>query len=112
MTADEVRAIALSFPGAAEVLTWGHPTFRVREKMFATMGEEGVSASVKASREAQAALVGSEPETFSIARYVGQHGWVTVDLGRVDPEEMGELLEDAWRATAAKRVVAAYDASR
>jgi hypothetical protein len=112
VTTDEVRAIALSFPGAVEVRTWGHPTFRVREKMFATMGEEGASASVKASREAQAALVGSEPETFSIARYVGQHGWVTVDLGRVDPEEMGELLEDAWRATAAKRVVAAYDASR
>ena len=46
---------------------------------------------------------------FSVPPYVGQHGWIGVALERVDPEEMGELLEDAWRATAPKRVVAAYD---
>ena len=112
MTGDELRRVALSFPEAVEKETWGHPTFRVREKMFAAIDEAGTSASVKARREAQAALVGSEPETFSVAPYVGQHGWVTVDLARVDPEEMAELLEDGWRATAPKRVVAAYDGSR
>jgi hypothetical protein len=112
MDGDDVRRVALSFPEAVEQETWGHPTFRVRGKMFAAMSPEGDSASVKASREAQAALVGSEPETFSVARYVGQHGWVSVDLRRVDPEEMAELLEDGWRATAPKRVVAAFDGSR
>jgi hypothetical protein len=112
VSGDDVRAIALGFPEAFEQETWGHPTFRVRAKVFATMDNAGTSTSVKASREAQAALVGSEPETFSVAPYVGQHGWVTVDLGRVDPEEMAELLDEAWRATAPKRVVAAYDRSR
>jgi hypothetical protein len=112
MTGDDVRRIALSFPEAVEKETWGHPTFRVREKMFATMDEAGTSMSVKAALEAQAALVGSEPETFFVPSYVGQHGWVGVRLERVDPEEMGELLDDAWRATAPKRVVAAYDRSR
>jgi hypothetical protein len=112
VTGDDVRRIALSFPQAVERETWGHPTFRVREKMFAAMDVDGTSVSVKASREAQAALVGSEPETFAVARYVGQHGWVTCDLGRVDPEEMAELLEDGWRATAPKQVVAAFDAAR
>lgn len=112
MTGDAVRRIALSFPEAVEQETWGHPTFRVRGKMFAAMSAEGDGASVKASLEARAALVGSEPETFSVARYVGQHGWVSIVLGRVDPEEMAELLEDGWRATAPKRVVAAYDGSR
>jgi hypothetical protein len=109
MTGDEVRRVALSFPEAVEKETWGHPTFRVRDKMFAAMDEAGTSMSVKAAREAQAALVGSEPETFFVPSYVGQHGWVGVRLERVDPEEMGELIEDAWRATAPKRVVAAYD---
>jgi hypothetical protein len=110
MTGDDVRRIALSFPEAIEQETWGHPTFRVRGKMFAAMDVTGTSASVKASIEAQAALVGSEPETFSVARYVGQHGWVSIDLRGVDPGEMAELLEDAWRATAPKRVVAVHDA--
>jgi hypothetical protein len=112
MTGDEVRRVALSFPEAVEKETWGHPTFRVRDKMFAAMDESGTSMSVKAAREAQAALVGSEPETFFVPSYVGQHGWVGVRLERVDPEEMGELIEDAWRASAPKRVVAAYDGGR
>jgi hypothetical protein len=111
MTGDEFRRVALSFPEAAERETWGHPTFRVRDKMFATMSTEGDAATVKASREAQAALVGSEPETFSVPAYVGQHGWVGIRLDRVDPEEAVELLDEAWRMTAPKRIVAAYDAA-
>ncbi len=111
MTRDEFRRAALAFPEAAEQETWGHPTFRVRGKMFATMSADDDAATVKASREAQAALVGSEPETFSVPAYVGQHGWIGIRLARVDPEEAVELLDEAWRATAPKRVVAAYDAS-
>lgn len=109
MSGDEFRRLALALPEAVEQETWGHPTFRVRAKMFAAMSTEGDSASVKASREAQAALVGSEPETFSVAKYVGQHGWIGIRLERVDPDEAAELLDEAWRATAPKRVVATYD---
>ena len=107
---DLARRIALSFPEAVEKETWGHPTFRVRDKMFMGTDVEGTSATVKATREAQAALIGSEPETFSIPDYVGRHGWVRINLARVDEEELAELIEDAWRATAPKRVVKAFDA--
>ncbi len=109
MTRDEFRRAALAFPEAAEQETWGHPTFRVRGKMFATMSADDDAATVKATKEAQAALVGSEPETFSVPAYVGQHGWIGIRLDRVDAEEASELLDEAWRATAPKRVVAAYD---
>jgi hypothetical protein len=109
MDGDAVRRLALSFPEAEERETWGHPTFRVRDKMFMALAADGRSASVKAPREAQAALVGSEPETFSIPAYVGVHGWVGVALDRVDPEELAELVEDAWRMTAPKRLVRGCD---
>ena len=108
MTRDEFRRAALAFPETGEQETWGHPTFRVRGKMFATMSADDAAATVKASKEAQAALVGSEPETFSVPAYVGQHGWVGIRLERVDAEEATELLDEAWRATAPKRVVRAY----
>jgi hypothetical protein len=42
---------------------------------------------------------------------VGQHGWVAVRLDRVDPEELAELIDEAWRMTAPKRLIKAYDAS-
>jgi len=109
MDGDAVRRLALSCPEAEERETWGHPTFRVRGKMFMAMSEDGTSASVKAARDAQAALVGSEPATFSIPAYVGHHGWVGIALARVDPEELAELVEEAWRKTAPRRVVRAFD---
>ena len=111
MRGNDVRDLALSFPEAEERETWGHPTFRVRDKMFMGMAGDETTVTVKASKEAQAALVGSEPDTFFVPSYVGQHGWVGVRLEHVDAAELAELIEDAWRATAPKRVIKAYDAA-
>ena len=111
ITADELRRVVLSLPEAEERETWGHPTFRVRDKMFATLSDDGRQATVKATRQEQAALVAAAPETFDVPAYVGQHGWVGVRLATVDPVELGELLVEAWRQTAPKRLVATYDAA-
>jgi hypothetical protein len=108
-TADAVRATALGLPEAAERETWGHPTFRIGEKMFMGMASDGTTVSVKASKEAQAACVGSDPETFFVPKYVGQHGWIGVVLERVDPEEMRELVVEAWLLTAPKRLTKDFD---
>ena len=35
VTATQLRELALGLPGAEERETWGHPTFRVRDKIFA-----------------------------------------------------------------------------
>jgi hypothetical protein len=106
----DIRALALALPEAHEVLTWGeHPTFRVRGKIFAILAADERSVRLKATRDAQAALVGSEPETFFMPSHVARFGWVGVELGRVDPEELSELVEEAWRLTAPKRTVRVFD---
>jgi hypothetical protein len=109
-TADGLRQVVRSLPEAEERETWGHPTFRVRGKMFATLSDDGRQATVKATREEQTALIAAAPETFGIPAYVGRHGWVSIQLATVDPAELGELLVEAWRQTAPRRLVAAYDA--
>ena len=109
ITADELRQVVRSLPEAEERETWGHPTFRVRDRMFAAMSDDGQEASVKATRQEQAALVSAAPETFGIPAYVGRHGWVSIQLATVDPAEVRELIVEAWRQTAPKRLVAAYD---
>jgi hypothetical protein len=111
ITAAEFRRVALSLPEAEERETWGHPTFRVRDKMFATLSDDGRQASAKATKQEQQALVAADPDTFGLPAYVGRHGWVSIQLATVDPEELGELLAEAWRQTAPKRLVAAYDAT-
>ena len=111
MTGDDLRRIALGLPEVEEKVTWEVDiTFRVRDKIFAVMGQDGQEASVKATLEVQQALVASEPETFSVSHYTGRFGWTTVRLAGIEADELHDLVEAAWRRTAPKRMVAAYDA--
>jgi len=111
MDPEEFRAFALSMPEAVEVEAWGHPTFRVRDRIFATLANDGSSAGAKTTKLEQIALVSSEPDTFSVPGYVGRYGWVSINLEQVDPDHARELVEEAWRQTAPKLLVKAYDTS-
>src|SRR4051794_8337297 len=110
--AEEFRSWALSLPEAEEQETWGHPTFRVRKKIFASMSPHEESASVKSTLPEQQALIEAQPEVFGIPDYVGKHGWVAVRFDGADEDEVKELVVEAWRMTAPKRVVAAFDAEQ
>ena len=110
MRANTFRTVALSLPEAEERETWGEATFRVRNRIFAMLDGDGRRASVKASREEQAALLAADPATFFFPSYVGVHGWVGVVVRTADATEVRELLTEAWRMTAPKRLVVAFDA--
>jgi len=77
--------------------------------MFAIGSEGSDGVSIKASLETQAELLEMDPETFRKSAYVGRFGWVTVDLGRVDPGLLESLLRQAWRRTAPKRLAATLE---
>ena len=107
----QVRKMALALPETSEVITWGTDlTWRVRDKMFVVGGPDSPRISVKASREDQAELIAAAPETYEVAAYVGRFGWVSIDLATVDKAELQELITEAWRRTAPKRLVATFDA--
>jgi hypothetical protein len=110
MRADTFRRIALSLPETEERETWGEATFRVRSKIFAMLDGDGKRGSLKASKEEQAALLASDPATFFYPSYVGVHGWIGVVVRTADTDELLELLTEAWRMTAPKPLVAAFDA--
>ena len=109
VTTATLRAWLAELPEFEERETWGQPTLRVRGRMFGILDEESRMASLKTSREEQAALLEQDPETFSWPAYVGRHGWIRVDLARVEPAQLHEILVEAWRRTAPKRVVRAWD---
>jgi predicted DNA-binding protein (MmcQ/YjbR family) len=97
----------MALPEAEERVTWETDiTFRVRDKIFAIGGEDSDHVSIKASLEMQAELIDRDPKTFASSAYVGRFGWVTVDLGRVDPAVLSSLIREAWRRTAPKRLAA------
>jgi hypothetical protein len=110
VTVAAVRKMALALPETEEVLAWGEDlTWRVGNKIFAMGHPKSPQITVKASKEDQTELIASDPNTYSYAAYVGRFGWVAVKLANVGRDELNELLIDAWRATAPKKLVKAYE---
>jgi hypothetical protein len=102
------RAVALSLPEAVEQPHFERASFRVRNRIFATLRESDGQAVVKLPPEEQAALVAMRPGVYAITPW-GRQGWTSVDLGRADPGELRELILEAWRGVAPKRLVATHD---
>jgi predicted DNA-binding protein (MmcQ/YjbR family) len=118
MTIDELRALCLALPGSTEKETWGDAehagdvTFRVRDKIYVITGQAGGSASIRTSIDQQAELIDTFPGVFKSAPYVGRFGWVVADLEAGDDELLLGIVEGAWRRTAPKAVVRAYEEGR
>jgi len=106
---DRLRAICLALPEAVEKETWGDPTFRVRDKIFAMekRGDGRVSLWCKAPEGSQMVLVDADPERFFVPPYVGHKGWVGARLhGRPDWDEVAALVRRSYRLIAPKRLAA------
>jgi hypothetical protein len=114
VTYAQLKEWVLALPGTREVFVenWGDHTLRYGDKMFVAGAPKSGYVSVKASIEDQAELIAAAPEVYEKAAYTGRFGWVRVDLGQVDPDELRRVVEDAWRRTAPKRVVAKYDSDQ
>ena len=112
-----LRKLCLALPQAHEVTAWGEPTFRVRNKMFATYasaathhGNGRPSVWCKAAPENQALMVRAAPGRFFVPPYVGPSGWIGVWLDRgPDWRELSGLLRDGFRLVAPKRLIALLD---
>lgn len=112
-----LRKLCLALPESHEVEAWGSPTFRVRNKLFAMYADASdhhgggrYGVWVKATRVSQDLMVRTAPGRFFVPPYVGPSGWVGVWLdGDVDWDELSDLLRDAYRMTAPKRMAVALE---
>jgi hypothetical protein len=110
--ASTVRRFALSLPGAEERETWETATFRVRGKIFMMFSERERHAWIKSVHDEQRALVAMDADAWFAPPYVGSSGWVGTVLSKADGDEVRELIVEAWRLTAPKRLVASFDAGQ
>ena len=76
------------------------------------MAERRPSCWVKAEQGVQELLVAHDETRFFRPPYVGQHGWIGIRLdGAPDWDELADLVEESYRMTAPKRLLAQLDAS-
>jgi hypothetical protein len=111
LTYETVRDWVLALPGTTEVMVeaFGHPTLRVNDKKFVGGGPGYPSVTVKATLDKQRELIERASGTYAVAPYVGRHGWVEVTLAKVDPDELHELIVEAWKSVAPKKMVAEFE---
>jgi hypothetical protein len=111
VTEDDVRAAALALPETTEKPSYGTPGFRVKDKLFARIREEGDVLVVWCEDVGEKeALIASDPVKFFTTPHYDGHPTVLVRFEAVDVDELTELLTDSWRIRAPRRVREAFDA--
>jgi hypothetical protein len=110
MTDQDVRKLALSLPEAEELPHMQRTSFRVRNKIFATMSEDRTEAVVfVAPRERLYELASEHPQMFRTLGGWSRLGALGVVLAKADRLLFEELLVASWRKRAPKRAIAAYE---
>jgi hypothetical protein len=98
MTASKFRSLALSMPAAVESQHMGHPDFRVRGKIFATLGPDESWGIVKLTPCEQAEFLLAEPNVFSPASGAwGRRGCTIVKLRQAKAAMVREAMQAAFR---------------
>ncbi len=110
MTIDDFRRLALSLPEAVESAHMDHPDFRVRNKIFATLGYPGNGwGMVKVTLNQQKLLVREAPDAFmAVKGGWGKRGATTVRLRAAKKALVRKALAAAWANTAPKMLVRAH----
>jgi hypothetical protein len=111
-TWEDVVAIGSRFPGLEPSTSYGTPSLKVRGKFVCRLrtNPDALVIRVVDMGEREALLQGQPDAFFSTPHYDGYPA-VLVRLGQVDPIELAELIEDAWRLQAPKRLVAVYESA-
>jgi hypothetical protein len=110
-TVDDFRRTALALPEAVEAAHMGHPDFRVRNRIFATVWPDDGVGVVKTTREEMETLAAARPGVYE-ARPWGASSWLRIHLADADAGEVADLVAEAWCAVAPKRLAATYVAAQ
>ncbi|HEY7045777.1 MAG TPA: MmcQ/YjbR family DNA-binding protein [Jatrophihabitantaceae bacterium] len=110
VTVDDVRLIAADLPGSYEVVVRDRIKFRVGRYVYIAFSRDETVMGFAYPREERDALVASDPETFLPPDPVDvRYQWVQARMAALDEEQLRELVVDAWRIAAPRRLIAEYD---
>ncbi|GAA1394149.1 MmcQ/YjbR family DNA-binding protein [Pseudonocardia kongjuensis] len=108
---DDVVRIGCALPEVERSTWFRTPSLKVRGKGFARLRSEsdGLVVLLCSPAEKEALLASGDPAYSTTPHYDG-HGSILVDLDRVDPGQLAELVEEAWRRRAPATLIRAHDA--
>jgi hypothetical protein len=120
---DDVRRLALEMPESSERSSRGRAQWRVREKLFVwerplrdkevqALGGTAPEGPILGARVehlgAKEALLADEVSVYFTTPHFDGYPAVLVRLERIAPEELEELIIEAWLCRAPKRLAQKY----
>ena len=109
VTVDDVRRLALSLPRTTEHLIHDRVKFRVGQIVYIAFSRDETVLGFAFPKEEREALIASDPVKFHLPRLSDQrYHWVDASAAALEPDEMRELVIDAWRMVVPKGVAAAH----
>ena len=113
MTLEEMREIALSFPGATEGTSYGRPSFLVNRKFFTRLrAEDNSLVLLEVPFDEREMLIEAEPQTFHFTAHYKDYPSVLARLDSLHPGSFRAFLERRWRKIAPKKLIKEWDAAK
>jgi hypothetical protein len=111
VTPNDFRKLALSLLEAVESAHMGHPDFRIKGKIFATLGYPAENwGVVKLTPDQQLQFMQAEPGVFLPVKGAwGRRGNTSVHLASATKESVRSALFAAWRNVAPKRLAQQHE---
>jgi hypothetical protein len=98
MNHQDFRRIVLALSDAVEGAHMGHPDFRVKNRIFATLHSDPTHGMVKLTPDQQQVLVRDSPNVFAPENGAwGRAGCTRVTFAEADEEVIGEAITLAWK---------------
>jgi len=109
---ETARRFALALPGVEEGTCYGTPACRVGGHILMRLKEDGDSLAILMSFEERSIRLEADPKVFYLTDHYLNYPMVLVRLPAVGAEVLREVVHQAWRRRAPKRLLDAYDAGR
>lgn len=113
MTADEMKAIVMEFPGAEEGMSYGSPAFKLNGKFFTRLRRDDQSLVImEVSHDEREMLMEAEPGTFHLTPHYKDYPCVLARMATLHPGSFRNFLERRFRKIAKKPAIKAWEAGR
>ena len=108
-TVDDVRRLARSLPRTEEAVVRDRVKFRIGRIVYLALSRDERTLGFAFPKHERDALVAAEPAKFHLPGPADlRYNWVECTLAAVAEDELAELVVEAWRMCAPKRVAAAH----
>ena len=108
VTLEEVRAVAVTLPRTSEHLIREYVKFRVGKIVYVSVSPDETTMGFGFPKEERDALIAAQPGKFARPRLSDQRfNWVHARMAALEPDEVRELVIEAWRMCVPKKVATA-----